>query len=183
MTAALTLLMCQGVLGAADTLYYHEYRARLPAGGATTRPELLLHGVRDLVYAFLFGALPFIAFHGVLAVALGLLVAAEMVITLVDFVVADRVRKPLGGVFPGERAMHAVMAIVYGAMLAHLVPELLAWAALPTGLVANTPLSPALTWVMVAMSAGVLVSGVRDLAAANGVRGAAFPWDRAGHGW
>jgi len=56
-TTALWLLVAQGVLGAFDTLYYHEWRARLPAGGAQSRPELLLHASRDFVYAALFGTL------------------------------------------------------------------------------------------------------------------------------
>ena len=34
MTGALSLLAVQGLLGGFDTVYYHEYRARLPA-----RPE------------------------------------------------------------------------------------------------------------------------------------------------
>ena len=33
MTWALWLLMLQGILGALDTLYYHEWRARLVAYG------------------------------------------------------------------------------------------------------------------------------------------------------
>ena len=33
MTAVLILLICQGVLGAIDTLWHHEATARLPARG------------------------------------------------------------------------------------------------------------------------------------------------------
>jgi hypothetical protein len=44
---ALWLLALQGALGAFDTLYYHEWRARLPAGGDSTRDELRLHAARD----------------------------------------------------------------------------------------------------------------------------------------
>jgi len=176
MTTALTLLLVQGALGALDTLYYHEYRARLVGGGVQTRPELLLHAARDFLYTLLFAALPFVAFHGAFAVALGLVLAAEIVITLADFVIEDRVRAPLGGVYAGERVMHTIMAILYGAILANLLPELARWVALPTALVAHAPLSPALSWLMVAMAGGVFVSGVRDLACALGVRKAAFPW-------
>ena len=52
---ALWLLAIQGALGAFDTIYYHEFRARLPGGVPGTAPELRLHGVRDLIYAVLFG--------------------------------------------------------------------------------------------------------------------------------
>jgi hypothetical protein len=60
---ALYLFAAQGLLGAFDTLYYHEWRARLPGGVPGTAPELKLHGARDLVYAVLFGALPFLRFE------------------------------------------------------------------------------------------------------------------------
>jgi hypothetical protein len=187
-TTALTLLLVQGVLGALDTLYYHEYRARLVGGGLQTRPELLLHAARDFLYTLLFAALPFVAFHGAFAVGLGLVLAAEIVITLADFVIEDRVRAPLGGVYAGERVMHTIMAILYGAILANLLPELARWVVLPTALVAYAPLSPeplspALSWLMVAMAGGVFVSGVRDLACALGVRKAALPWKNVEARW
>src|SRR5580698_4856016 len=114
MNVALYLFALQGLLGAFDTIYYHEWRARLPGGVPGTAPELVLHGVRDLVYAVLFGALPFVRCEGLCVWALAGLVAVEIVITLRDFVVEDTVRRPLGGVFAGERVTHAVMGIVYG---------------------------------------------------------------------
>jgi hypothetical protein len=49
------------------------------------------------------------------------------VITLWDFIEEDRVRR----LPAGERAMHAVMGIVYGAFLANLVPEIVRWSAGP----------------------------------------------------
>jgi hypothetical protein len=63
MTMALWVLAIQGIIGAFDTLYYHEWRARLPTGGPVTAPEPLrwsltamsigvfLSGVRDLYAA------------------------------------------------------------------------------------------------------------------------------------
>ncbi len=57
MATALWLLALLGVIGAFDTLYYHEWRARLP-GRRSAAPELRLHAVRDFLYAVLFGALP-----------------------------------------------------------------------------------------------------------------------------
>jgi hypothetical protein len=47
MNTALWLLFALGVIGAFDTLYYHEWRARLPAQGAPAAPELRLHAARD----------------------------------------------------------------------------------------------------------------------------------------
>ena len=49
---------------------------------------------------------------------------AEIVLTLTDFVVEIAVRKQLGDVYAGERVTHAVMGILYGAMVANLIPVL-----------------------------------------------------------
>ncbi len=177
MSTVLWLLVVQGALGAFDTLYYHEWRARLPAGVPGTRPELLLHAARDFLYALLFGSLPWVQWRGAWAGVLALVIAAEIVITLADFVVEDRVREPLGGVFPGERCMHTVMAILYGAVLAPLVPEVLAWSRLASELaVAPVPVPEALRWTLTLMAVGVLGSGARDLYAALQLPGGAWPW-------
>ncbi len=178
MITALYLFAVQGLLGAFDTLYYHEYKARLPGGVPGTTPELTLHGVRDLIYAALFGALPFLRFEGLFVWALAALLGAEIVITLRDFVIEDAVRRPLGGVYPGERVTHAVMGILYGAALAHLAPELVAGAALPTAI--RPWEAPAvIRAVLPLMAAGVFVSGLRDLGAAYGPRWLRFPWGGA----
>src|SRR4029450_7035135 len=80
-------------------------------------------------------------------------------IPLWDFIEEDKIRR----LPPGERAMHAVMGIVYGAFLARLAPEMLTWAARPTGFGASYHGFPA--WMLSVIAAGVFVSGVRDLAA------------------
>jgi hypothetical protein len=179
MSALLWLLALQGMLGAFDTLYYHEYRARLPALGRAARVELRLHAARDLLYAVLFGTLPWIAWQGGFALALGAVVAAEIAITLADFVVEDTVRRPLGGVYPGERVTHAVMGIVYGAALAQLWPIAQSWWTAPTALALSHNAAPAaLRWVLTAMAAGVLASGLRDALAAREWPGTAWPWLR-----
>jgi hypothetical protein len=62
-------------------------------------------------------------------------------------------------------------------MLAYLLPSLRAWWRLPTGLVLAPPAIPeALRWALVVMAAGVLLSGLRDLYAASGGPGGAWPW-------
>ena len=67
--------------------------------------------------------LPWLAWQGGWALVLAALLAAEIVLTLTDFVVEDTVRRFLGGVYQGERVMHAVMGLMYGAMLAYLTPR------------------------------------------------------------
>ena len=177
MITALILLAVQGALGAFDTLYYHEWKARLPGRVPGTRPELLLHAARDFFYALLFATLPWLAWRGAWAAVLAGVILAEILITLADFVVEDRVRAPLGGVFPGERCTHALMALLYGAVLAHVLPALLAGWREPTGLVlAPVGVPGALRTLLGLLALGVFASGVRDLAAALGLPGARWPW-------
>lgn len=175
MRTALYLFAAQGILGAFDTLYYHEWRARLSGGGDTTREELTLHGIRALVYSVLFGSLPYVRYEGALAWGLAVMILGEIVITLRDFVVEDTARRPLGGVYAGERVTHAIMGIIYGAALAHLAPEIIEATARPTAFVAWSP-PPLLRLALSAMSLGVFVSGARDLAAAWGPKWCRYPW-------
>jgi hypothetical protein len=174
---ALRLLVLLGFLGGFDTLYYHEWRARLPAMGRAARSELQLHALRDFVYSSLFGTLPWMAWRGRWLVVLIVLFITEIILTLWDFVVEGWVRKPLGGVYAGERVMHGIMGIVYGAMLAYIVPTLREWWSEPTELAISSPaVSTVLKWTLVIMAAGVLLSGIRDLCAAAGMRNSAWPW-------
>jgi hypothetical protein len=177
MKAALYLLAAQGVIGAFDTLYYHEWRARLAGRGPTAAPELRLHAARDFFYAVLFGTLPWLAWHGFGVLVLLAVFVAEILLTLTDFVVEIRVRKPLGDVYAGERITHAVMGIVYGAMIANLVPTLVHWWSQPTALiVAPAPVPVAVRWALAVMAAGVFLSGLRDLYAAAGLPHGGWPW-------
>lgn len=179
MKVALWLLALQGVIGAFDTIYYHEWRARLPARGAKAASELKLHAGRDFLYAVLFCSLPFVAWQGGWVVVLAAVIVAEIVLTLWDFIAEIAVRKELGDVYAGERVTHAVMGILYGAMMAFLIPTLLDWWRLPTGLVAFSPPVPELLrWALFLMGVGVFLSGVRDLYAALELPGGSWPWRR-----
>lgn len=161
MTIAIWILMVQALLGAFDTLYYHEYKLKL-AHGDHTKVELRLHASRDFAYAIIISTLGFATWNGPLAYVLAVLLLTEIVITLWDFVEEDKVRK----LPAGERIMHALMGIVYGAFLAYLVPELIKWSRLPLGWGASYHGFPA--WVLLIVATGVFVSGVRDLLASYG---------------
>jgi hypothetical protein len=177
MTTVLWLLAIQGAIGAFDTLYYHELRARLPGRGPAAHAELRIHAMRDFFYAVLFGGLPWIAWSGDWVIALCAVLLAEIVLTMIDFVVEIRVRKPLGDVFAGERITHAVMAIVYGGMLASLLPIMWQWWSLPTELVPSRDETPmTLRWCLTIMAVGVFLSGLRDLYATLGLPGGGWPW-------
>lgn len=158
MTAAIWLLLVQAALGAFDTLYYHEYKLRL-AHGDHTRTELRLHAARDFAYAVIIGSLGFVTWNGWLMWVLAGLLAAEICITVWDFIEEDRIRR----LPAGERAMHAIMGIVYGAFLACLVPEMLRWRDAATGFGPSYHGFPA--WLLLLLALGVFVSGVRDLVA------------------
>jgi hypothetical protein len=156
MNAALTLLVVQGLFGAFDTLWYHEYQQRLP-GRATGQLELRLHASRDFAYAILFGSLGWVIWNGRYAWILVGILAGEIVITMWDFIEED-LRRPLPA---GERIMHTIMAIIYGAFLANFIPQLIQWAQTPTAFVGAD--YGVISWLMTAMAAGVLGSGIRDL--------------------
>src|SRR6185295_4184905 len=91
-------------------------------------------------------------------ILLGLLIG-EICVTIWDFIEEDKVRR----LPAGERAMHAVMAIVYGAFLAFLIPQMIKWSGLATGFGRSYHGFPA--WMLLVLAAGVLASGVRDLIA------------------
>jgi len=177
MIVALWLLAIQGVIGAFDTLYYHEWRARLPAQGAQSASELKLHAARDFFYGVLFGTLPWVAWHGRWVLLLVGVLIAEIILTLTDFVVEATARKPLGDVYAGERVTHAVMGILYGAMIASLIPVLMAWSRLPDGLMMVSSDAPdGLRWGLAVMAVGVVLSGLRDLYAALELPHGGWPW-------
>lgn len=154
------LLTAQIALGGFDTLYHHELTQRLAwrPGQAT---ELRLHGVRNLIYAFVFLALGLSAPQGAWAALLIALLAGEMLITLWDFVEEDRIR-----LLPAtERVTHTLLTLNYGLILALLLPRLWAAAGQPTALPAAWF---GLVSILFALAAvGVVVFGLRDLAAAR----------------
>ncbi|MES2920231.1 MAG: hypothetical protein V4819_01700 [Verrucomicrobiota bacterium] len=180
MNTVLWLLFSLGLIGAFDTFYYHEWRARLPAEGRHAAPELKLHAGRDFFYSILFATLPLIGWHGRWALVLCGVLVAEIILTLWDFVVEIVVRKPLGDVYAGERVTHAVMGIIYGAIIAFLIPEIWHWKSLPTALTHehyNVP--PLLIGSLLLMAAGVFLSGVRDLYAALELPYGNWPWPKS----
>lgn len=73
----------------------------------------------------------------------------------------------------GERVTHALMGIVYGALLVHILPEFFIWANRPTGF--ENAAYGVLGWALVAMAIGAALSGFRDLWAGRSVVRARFP--------
>ncbi|MEL6112359.1 MAG: TIGR01777 family oxidoreductase [Pseudomonadota bacterium] len=154
------LIGLQIFMGAFDTLFHHEVTERL-AWRPSQRRELKLHAVRNGFYALVFLVLGFGRPTGLLATGLLVLLAAEVLITLWDFVEEDRSRK----LPPSERVTHTLLALNYGAILILLAPVLLAWQAMPTGLAAAY--HGAWSWMCLAAAMGVGIFGLRDFAASE----------------
>jgi uncharacterized protein (TIGR01777 family) len=158
-----TLVFIQVAMGGFDTLYHHELTERL-AWRPSQAGELRLHGVRNLAYAAMFAALGWSRPQGWAAWALMGLMVGELIITLWDFVEEDRTRK----LPASERVTHTLLTLNYGVVLAMLIPILAHWATAPSAI------APAYygvwSWLCAIASAGVIASGLRDLAAAGRTR-------------
>lgn len=173
LVVALVLLAVNGVIGAVDTLWYHEWKGRLPVAGGGVRAELALHAGRDAVYAVVYGTLPWLAWQGWWAGLLAALLLVELVITFCDFAVEARVRV----VGAGERILHTAMGIVYGAAMAALVPVLVERAGEPASMaVRHDGTALPLRWALTIVALGIVASGVRDAVAAVAGPRAGRPW-------
>lgn len=158
MLTAIYLILLLGTLGAFDTLWFHEYKQQLPRN-ASAKVELRLHAARDFAYGIVFASLAWIIPSGFWAWILLAILLFEIGITLWDFIEEDMSRR----LPPGERVAHTVMAIVYGAFLAYILPVLFAWTSDPTALEFTN--RGVLSWILSAFAGGVIASGIRDLVA------------------
>ena len=170
MEIALAIMIVQGILGAFDTLYYHEIVCRLPVHGPKVGGELRLHATRDFVYGTLFLTLPFVTWQGWLALILIFLIGFEIAITIWDFNTEAVERVAIGGVANSERGLHLIMAVIYGVFLARLAPEVWQWGSMPTGFGIQDSVADWQIFVCVVFGVGVILSGVRDLCASFGIR-------------
>lgn len=154
------LIAIQIFMGAFDTLFHHELTERLP-WRQSQRRELKLHAVRNGFYALVFLVIGFTQPTGLLATALLILLGAEVLITLWDFVEEDRSRT----LPPSERVTHTLLALNYGAILTLLIPRLMQWRELPTGLALVD--NGMWAWMCAGAAAGVALFGVRDFLASQ----------------
>jgi uncharacterized protein (TIGR01777 family) len=154
------LVAAQIGMGLFDTLYHHELTERL-AWRPSQRRELRLHAARNMLYAVLFALLGWSAPHGILALLVIAVLAAEVAITLADFVEEDLSRK----LPASERINHTLLAVNYGAILALIGPVLVDWARQPTALV---PAFYGMLSLMLGLAAlGVALFALRDMSAAR----------------
>ncbi len=158
MENVLILLTIQGVLGGFDNFWHHELKEALPSK-RSARNELLLHTIREYIYAVIFFLLAWYECHGYWSIVISGLLGIEIVITILDFLEEDRTRKLLAL----ERVLHTILAINFGFFIAIVSPELIRWFELPTELVATD--YGLWSWVLTVFSVGVFFWGVRDMCA------------------
>ncbi len=151
MTPLVGTLFVHGLLGAFDTLVFHELVGRLRHDPVRNRRELVLHGGRSCLYAVVFSLAA--TGRASSSAVLGLLLV-EAPLTAIDVWVEARdraVRPPVG-----ERVAHLFMFCTWLGILA-------AWW--------RTPEEPTTTWVrsglLSALAIGSGVSGAADLVAAG----------------
>lgn len=162
MFVAFTLITFQAVLGGIDNLWHHEITERLPARRAAAG-ELSLHSLRELLYAFIFLGFAWFQWQGYWAYMIAGVLALEIVVTLADFVVEDRTRR-----LPAfERVLHTVLAVNYGAVLAALVPILIAWSRLPSGVLRVSHL---FSWAFTVFGVGLVAWSLRNAVAVLSLR-------------
>ncbi|MEK7322886.1 MAG: hypothetical protein AABZ84_07380 [Pseudomonadota bacterium] len=123
------LLVAQGMVGGIDTLVNHEIIERLPHR-VEARDEIGLHWVREFIYACLFGGLAWFEFHGATAILIAALLIGEIIVTSCDEYIENKIR-----VLPqNERVLHVFLTLNLGLLIAVLVPTLIGWGGLPSGL-------------------------------------------------
>jgi uncharacterized protein len=172
MTTVFILLLLQALLGAFDNLWHHELEARLPQR-VSARYELTLHAAREAIYAALFIGLAWFEWRGAFAAVLASLLAAEVAITLADFLEEDRSRR----LPPFERVLHTVLTICYGLFLATFAPVLAGWWHEAATL---HPVSyGGVSWMLSVCGAGVLAWSVRNALAVRQLGTAARQADQA----
>jgi hypothetical protein len=158
---ALVVLVIHGALGGLDTLYCHEWQARLPRQPWAAR-ELRVHSTRSFLYAVIFIGLAWFEWHGAFAWLLLALFAIEYAVTLIDAVVEDRTRR----LSPAERIVHMILGATTGAYIA-----LVAYHACTEWIVAPTAVRltdhGVVSLILSVYGASVIVSAVRDARASR----------------
>jgi uncharacterized protein len=152
------LLLAQGVMGGFDTLFNHELVEHLPRR-PEARPEIGLHSMREAIWALLLAGLGWLEWHGAWALALALVVAAEIAVTALDEWTENRIR-----VLPqNERVLHVFLTLNLGLIVAALVSTLPHWHARPTALIVDY--KGWISWALLALGASAGIWSLRDLVA------------------
>lgn len=157
----IAILLLHGLLGGFDTLYNHEWHARLPSQPYAAR-ELRLHAGRSAIYVAIFAGLAWFEWHGALLLVLVAMVLAEFGLTLVDSVVEDRTR----AVAATERVVHTLLGVTTGAWTGFVFfTGFSDWWPRPAALYRTG--YGEVSWLLTFYAAAVAVSATRDAVAAR----------------
>jgi hypothetical protein len=156
MDTVIYLLIFQGILGGFDVLWNHEWKEKLPTKPSAAL-EQKIHGVRELFYAVVFLGLAWLAWNGIWACILFIVIIIEVILTAWDFVTEDKTRT----LSPTERVTHLVLSMTGGAYVALLIPVLIGWSRLMSELVMVE--YGVRSWVLTVLGIGVFLWGIRDL--------------------
>ena len=147
------LLAAQGLMGAADTLFNHEFLERLPQR-AEARREIGLHSIREALYAVIFIGLGWFQWHGALVLCMALVLVAQIGVDALDEWTENRIR-----VLPqNERLLHFFLVMNLGAIALCLVFS--GWHDQPTALVMRE--SGGLSWLLLLFGVSSAAWSVRD---------------------
>jgi uncharacterized protein (TIGR01777 family) len=157
METMLLLLSIQGLIGAYDSIYHHDFKEKL-ALKFSAKNELKIHSIRSMLYSVLFLSFGWTQWHGWLALVFAVILGIELILTLWDFVEEDRSR-----VLPAtERVTHTLLTLNFGVIIALFVPELIRWQVLPSGLAIVD--HGIFSWIMTVYGVGVIPFAVREYA-------------------
>jgi hypothetical protein len=157
----IAMLVLHGLLGGFDTLYNHEWDARLPQRPSAAL-ELKLHAGRSGLYVPIFIGLAWYEWHGAAVWALVTLVIGEFTLSLVDSVVEDRTRR----VAATERVVHMLLGVTTGAWAGFVfLTAFTDWIAQPTGWRETS--YGIVSWLLTAFGLAVGASAARDALAAR----------------
>jgi AcrR family transcriptional regulator len=152
------LLVAQGVMAGIDTVLNHEIIAKLPKR-PDARREIGLHVIREAIWAVIFTGLAWFALHGAWAALLCMVLVGEVIVTACDEFVENRTR-----VLPqNERVLHVFLTLNLGVLIVLLAPQLAAWFAQPTALVAQS--HGVASWAVTPFALAAVVWAVRDFLA------------------
>ena len=137
-------------------MWNHEYKESLPTK-STAELEQVIHGVREIFYAFVFLGLAWYTWNGLWVWVMTIILIIEILLTAWDFVVEDQTRK----LSPTERVTHLVLSMGGGAYVALLAPILWQWSNEVSSL--QNANYGYISITLSILGIGVFIWGVRDL--------------------
>jgi len=155
METVLALLSIQGLVGAYDSIYHHEFKERLSLKNSAGQ-ELKIHSMRSALYSVIFLSFGWLHWLGWLAAIFATILLVELLLTFWDFVEEDKSRI----LPPTERITHTILALNFGAILALFAPEVSRWFHDSNGF--QFVNHGVYSWIMTVYGVGVIPFSIRE---------------------